>query len=351
VIFVFCFAKPQKLYRRLADLCYFYNQTSNIKNPTSIKVLYSTEKSILQLIESEDLINRNIKLYIKRDDLIDSEVSGNKWRKLKYNIEQVKALKKEGIITFGGAFSNHLLATASACNRVGLSSVGIVRGNELNENSNETLRRCSELGMKLKFVSREEYRLKNDKMYQNELNYEFENHYVVPEGGANFYGMIGCQDILSEIDIKYDAILLSQGTTTTSCGILLSLADHASLHVVPALKGFDSLQEMRDLLNYSIFDEELTEELLQKVIVHSDYHFGGYGSYTDELILFIQQFYKENTIPLDQVYTGKALFALFTEIEKGIFDNKTIVFIHTGGIQGTKFIEQKEGISLFVASK
>lgn len=332
----------------------FLHPTTNIKNSKfkikhsiSKKVLYSSDNSILQKIDSTILKERSITLYVKRDDLIDSEVSGNKWRKLKYNIKQVKALKKEGIITFGGAFSNHLLATASACARTGIKSVAIVRGNELNENSNETLRRCSELGMKLKFVSREEYGLKNDKMYQNELNYEFENHYVVPEGGSNFYGMVGCQEIVKEIDVHYDAVFISQGTTTTSCGILLSLAENTLLHVVPALKGFDSLQEMRDLLNYSLFDEELTEELLEKVVVHSEYHFGGYGSYTPELLHFIQQFYTEHTIPLDHVYTGKAMFALFAEIQKGNLDHKRIVFIHTGGIQGTKSVEKKEGIKLF----
>ncbi len=179
------------------------------------------------------------------------------------------------------------------------------------------------------------------------MSYEFENHYIVPEGGANFYGMIGCQEILKEIDLKYDSIFISQGTATTSCGILLSLADGASLHVVPALKGFDSLQEMKELINYSLFDENLTEELLLKTVVHAEFHFGGYATYTTELIQFIQTFYKNYQVPLDQVYTGKAMFALFSEIEKGNLDNKIIVFIHTGGIQGTKFMEEKEGITLF----
>lgn len=310
-------------------------------------MLYSTEKSILQLVDAECFQKRNIRLYIKRDDLIDSEVSGNKWRKLKFNIEQVKVLKKEGVVTFGGAFSNHLIATASACHKAGIKSVGIVRGNELNENSNETLRNCFNLGMKLKFVSREEYRLRYDKMYHNELSYEFENQYIVPEGGANFYGMVGCQEILKEIEIEYDAVFVAQGTTTTSCGLLLALPKEAKLHVVPVLKGFESLKSMRDLLNYSIFNEEFTDELLQKVVVHSDYHFGGYGNYSSELLKFIQLFYKNYGIPLDQVYTGKTMFALFSEMEKGNLDNQTIVFIHTGGIQGTKFVEEKEGIRLF----
>lgn len=310
-------------------------------------MLYSTEKSILQRLEGECFKKHNIQLYIKRDDLIDSEVSGNKWRKLKFNIEQVKALKKEGVLTFGGAFSNHLIATASACHKAGIQSVGIVRGDELNENSNETLRNCSQLGMRLKFVTREEYRLRYDKMYQNELCAEFENHYVVPEGGANFYGMIGCQEIIKEIDIHYDVLLVAQGTSTTSCGLLLGLPDGVKLHVVPALKNYNSIESMRELLNYSIFDEEFTDELLQKVVVHADYHFGGYGNYSMELLHFIQKFYRQFQVPLDQVYTGKAMFALFSEMEKGNLDNKTIVFIHTGGIQGTKFIESKEGLRLF----
>ena len=308
--------------------------------------LYSTKKSVLQFIDDEVFTKRNIRLFIKRDDLIDEEVSGNKWRKLKFNIEQVKALKKEGVLTFGGAFSNHLVATASACKRAGIKAVGIVRGNELTVNSNDTLKRCHELGMILKFVSREEYRLRNDKLYHNDLSQEFENHYIVPEGGANFYGMVGCQEIVQEIDVRYDSIFVAQGTTTTSCGILLSLADNAKLHLIPVLKGFDAHQEMRDLFNYSIFDEELTEELLAKTILHSDYHFGGYANYTTELVEFIQEFNSKYKIALDQVYTGKVMFALFSEMEKGNLDNQTIIFIHTGGIQGTKFLEEKEGIIL-----
>ena len=133
-------------------------------------MLYSTEKSVLQIIDDEILKMHNVRVFVKRDDLIDAEVSGNKWRKLKFNIEQVNVLKKEGILTFGGAFSNHLVATASACNKAKIKSVGIVRGEELNENSNDTLKKCHELGMHLKFVSREEYRLRNDKLYHNDLS-------------------------------------------------------------------------------------------------------------------------------------------------------------------------------------
>lgn len=295
-------------------------------------MLYSSDKSILQMVEDECFKKRNIRFYVKRDDLIDAEVSGNKWRKLKYNIEQCKVLKKQGILTFGGAFSNHLLATASACNKLGVKSIGIVRGNELNQHSNQILKRCTELGMEFKFVSRDDYKLRNDKLYQIDLNLEFENYYIVPEGGANFYGMIGCQDIVNELTVKYDSVFVAQGTTTTSCGILLSLAENSKLHLVPVLKGFDSIKEMRELLNYSIFDSELTEELLDKTIVHSNFHFGGYAQKSMELLEFIDSFQKKYHIPLDYVYTGKVMYALFEEMKKGNLDNQTVVFIHTGGV-------------------
>ena len=295
-------------------------------------MLYSSDKSILQMVEVECFKKRNIRFYVKRDDLIDAEVSGNKWRKLKYNIEQCKVLKKQGILTFGGAFSNHLLATASACNKLGVKSIGIVRGNELNQHSNQILKRCTELGMEFKFVSRDDYKLRNDKLYQIDLNLEFENYYIVPEGGANFYGMIGCQDIVNELTVKYDSVFVAQGTTTTSCGILLSLAENSKLHLVPVLKGFDSIKEMRELLNYCIFDSELTEELLDKTIVHSNFHFGGYAQKSMELLEFIDSFQKKYHIPLYYVYTGKVMYALFEEMKKGNLDNQTVVFIHTGGV-------------------
>lgn len=309
--------------------------------------LYATENSILQKIEHPVLQEHHVNLYVKRDDLIDADVSGNKWRKLKFNIEQLIAIKKEGIITFGGAFSNHLVATAAACQKANVKAIGIVRGEELNAQSNETLKRCEELGMELIFVSREEYALRNDRMYWEDLCREHSNYMVIPEGGANFYGMLGCQELVGEISIDYDAVFVAQGTTATSCGILLGLKESAQLHVVPVLKNFDSHQEMANLLNYSIFDEDLTHELLQRVHVHSDAHCGGYGKYTPELLQFIQQFYQATQLKLDPIYTGKVMMQLWKLIESGEFINQTVVFIHTGGIQGAKGVEEKEKITLY----
>jgi 1-aminocyclopropane-1-carboxylate deaminase len=311
-------------------------------------MLYSTEKSILQILSSDFLKEKNIELFIKRDDLIDSEVSGNKWRKLKYNIEQALSKKNDCIVTFGGAFSNHLLATAVACNKANIKSFGIVRGEELNSNSNDTLIKCAEYGMELKFIPRSEYALRNDPLFLKDLHLEFENSFIIPEGGANFYGMIGCQDIIKEIDKDFDHVFIAQGTTTTSCGVLMSLPSMSKLHVVPVLKGFDSISEMKNLLNYSLFDEDLTEDLMKRVEVHSEAHFGGYGKYTSELIKFIQEFYKKFKVPLDPIYTGKVMFELMQTIENKKMTNSKVLFIHTGGIQGSKGVEDKEGLKLYV---
>ena len=296
--------------------------------------IFNTQKSTLQAIEIPELVQRGIKLYVKRDDLIHDEVSGNKWRKLKYNIEQVYQGKFEGVFTFGGAFSNHLVATASACNQLGLKSIGFVRGNELTINSNDTLKRCYELGMELRFLSREEYALRNDKQYIHEIQSENLGFYPIPEGGSNYLGVIGCQEIVKEIEIPIDHLFIAQGTTTTSCGVLMGKHSHTKLHVIPVLKGFHSKETMVDILKYALLDEDYANELVDDVIVHSEYHFGGYGKHTDELIHFIKNIYSVYQLPLDFVYTGKAFYGMLEELRSDNYDNQTVVFIHTGGLQG-----------------
>lgn len=291
---------------------------------------FDTSKSIIQKIESEDLHKRGISLYIKRDDLIHPEVSGNKWRKLKYNFEQFKSSKKEQVLTFGGAYSNHLLAVASACKMFDIPSIGILRGEELNENSNSILSRCNELGMKLHPISRLEYGMRSDKEYLEELAIEFPNSYMIPEGGANYMGIIGCQEILNENNQSFDHVFIAQGTTTTSCGVMLS-ANLNKLHVIPVLKGFDSVSEMKNLLSKTGFEADVISELLEKVEVHSEYHFGGYGKFNEELIEFIIKSNENWNLPLDKIYTAKAFYGLMEELKNPIFDHSTILFVHTGG--------------------
>lgn len=309
--------------------------------------MFDLKNAVLERLTSDEFEMRGISVFVKRDDLIHAEVSGNKWRKLKYNVEVCLNGKKSGILTFGGAYSNHLLATASACHAIGLKSVGIVRGEELHSQSNQTLQRCSELGMELKFISREEYRMIPDKSYLADVAHEFQNFHIVPEGGANYYGMIGCQEILKEIEVNFDAVFVAQGTTTTSCGLLLGLKEKQELLVVPVLKGFDSENEMKSIFQYSGLEEEWLDDAFGKLNVRDEFHFGGYGKYTDELFDFIKEFYKNHGIKLDPIYTGKAMFAMMKELKNEKWNGKTIVFIHTGGIQGVQSIEEKSGVSLF----
>ena len=295
---------------------------------------YDTQKSILQEIPADKHSVVNVRLYVKRDDLIDSEVSGNKWRKLALNVELAYAQKKEGILTFGGAYSNHLLAVASACNRLGLKSVGIVRGEELNAASNPNLKRCEELGMNLHFISRSEYDCRCEETETESWKEKFPSYLHVPEGGANYYGVIGCQEIIHELPISPDYVFVAQGTTATSCGILLTLPEHAQLHVVPVLKGFDSLAEMTPLLYPILMDSEVVGEYLNQVVVHSNSHFGGYGKWTPELEDFIVEMNEKLQLPLDKIYTGKAFHACWNWLKNQTFEKPVnVVFIHTGGLQ------------------
>ncbi len=309
--------------------------------------MFNLSNSIIQELNIESLNKRGIRVLVKRDDLIHNEVSGNKWRKLKYNVELCKSRKKEGILTFGGAFSNHLLATAAACHKIGLQSIGLVRGNELNKNSNETLQNCSKLGMKLVFLPRSEYKLRYEKAFIESVSIDYPNYHIVPEGGANYHGMIGCQEILKEIEEEVDHVFVAQGTSTTSCGLAMALNENQTLHAVPVLKKYDSIGEMTNLFRGSGMDEESIKPMLQKVKVYDQYHFGGYGKYTEGLLLFINEFYKKHQLKLDPIYTGKVMFALLDIIQDQSFENSTVIFIHTGGLQGIKGIEKRSGYSFF----
>jgi 1-aminocyclopropane-1-carboxylate deaminase len=296
--------------------------------------LFDTSKSILQEIQLDSSKFENIRLLVKRDDLIHPEVSGNKWRKLKYNIELAQFQKKEGVLTFGGAYSNHLLATAAACKLVEMKSIGIVRGEELSVESNDNLKRCAELGMELKFISRDEYDSKDEKLVQETWKEENPFYLLVPEGGANYYGMVGCQEIWKELPNDVDHLFVAQGTTATSCGLLVGLKENTQLHVVPVLKGFDALAEMKKQLFPFLIDEETIQEHLNRVEVHSEAHFGGYGKWNEELMAFISNCNQEYDLPLDKIYTGKAFYALMNWLKKQHFQRpQTVVFLHTGGLQ------------------
>jgi 1-aminocyclopropane-1-carboxylate deaminase len=270
--------------------------------------------------------NKDLELFVKRDDLIHKYISGNKIRKLKYNIFSFYKNNCSLLVTFGGAFSNHLLATASMCYELGIPCIGIVRGEELNAKSNFILSKCDLFGMKLEFSSRTNF-LEQKKM-TGLIVKDGIPAWFVPEGGANLEGIEGCKEIVSENEEIFDYYVLAQGTTTTSIGIALALPPSAKIIVVPVLKGFDSKSEMKSLLN----NDELWSVIKDKIIVLDDFHFGGYAKSTKELREFISETNQINKMKIEEVYTGKALFALKNYLEKNAVKNKKVLFIHTGGI-------------------
>ena len=270
--------------------------------------------------------NKDLELFVKRDDLIHKYISGNKIRKLNQNIFSFYKNKCKKLVTYGGAFSNHLLATASICYELGIPCIGIVRGEELNAKSNFILSKCDSLGMKLEFVSRTNF--SEQKKMSGLLVKDGIPTWFVPEGGANLEGIEGCKEIVAENEEIFDYYVVAQGTTTTSIGIALALPPSAKIIVVPVLKGFNSKSEMKSVLN----NVDLWNVIKDKIIVLDDFHFGGYAKSTNELREFISEINQINEMQIEEVYTGKALYALKNYLEKNFVKNKKVLFIHTGGI-------------------
>ena len=269
--------------------------------------------------------NFGIEVYVKREDVLHKEISGNKFRKLKYNLTEAKDLGFTKLLTFGGAYSNHIAAVAAAGKEFGFETIGVIRGEELQEKflENPTLKKASENGMQFEFVTRTQYRDKNNAAFLDQLKNKFGNFYLIPEGGTNNLAVKGCKEILTDDDELFDFICCAVGTGGTISGIINSLKPHQKAIGFPALKG-DFLTE--DIQKYA--------ENSQWNLV-TDYHFGGYAKINDELKQFMKQFFKKYLISLDPVYTSKTFFGVIDLISKGYFkpDSK-ILIIHTGGLQG-----------------
>ena len=283
-----------------------------------------------QHIVLPELEAKNYQLFIKREDQIHPLVSGNKFRKLKYNLKEALDQKKTTLLTFGGAFSNHILATAIAGKSTGFKTIGIIRGDELGVDlektfaSNSTLRNASKHGMQFDFVSRETYRNKTSIEFTEILQKKYGDFYCIPEGGTNSLAVKGCEEILTKEDSQFDYICSCVGTGGTISGIINNAKNHQKVLGFPVLKG-DFLEN--EILKYAKKQENWE--------LNNDYHFGGYGKYSDELIHFINRFKSQTDIPLDQIYTGKMMFGVLDMINKKKFPNGSkILIIHSGGIQG-----------------
>ena len=280
-------------------------------------------KSVNQLINIE--FPNEITLHIKREDLIHPFISGNKFRKLKYNLLQAKAEKKSKLLTFGGAFSNHIAAVAYAGKENSLETIGIIRGEELASKilENPTLTFAQNCGMKFEFVTREDYKTKATNTFIEDLKGRYGDFYLVPEGGTNSYAVKGCEEILTDEDYDFTHICCAIGTGGTISGLINSAKAHQKIIGFPALKGDFLSDDIRKFAKNSNWEVQL------------DYHFGGYAKINEELIRFINDFYKQTNIPLDPIYTGKMMFGIVDLINKGYFPKGAkIIAIHTGGLQG-----------------
>lgn len=267
----------------------------------------------------------NVLFYMKREDKIHPIISGNKYRKLKYNILEAQNQNSKTLLTFGGAYSNHIAAVASAGKEFGFKTIGVIRGEELacKISENPTLSFAQNCGMQFKFISREVYRTKTTLSFLNTLKNELGNFYLIPEGGTNELATKGCEEILIEEDKTFDIICSPVGTGGTISGIINASQPHQKILGFPALKG-DFLQK-----EIGKFTSKSNWELV------TDYHFGGYAKINSTLVEFINRFKQEYNIPLDPIYTGKMMFGIFDLIKKGYFKKGAkILAIHTGGLQG-----------------
>ena len=266
---------------------------------------------------------KEIRVFIKRDDLIHPFISGNKWRKLKYLLQKSEREEKKHLVTFGGAWSNHLLAAACAAAKLGLKSTGIVRGEQV---QNEMLFLCRLFGMNLHFVSRESYR---DKKTLFESFFSSDNNaFFIDEGGASPEAVLGCSEIIDELEETYNHIFCACGTGTTAAGIINGLEKHqhnSCFHAIPVLKNGGFIRE--EIKKYLIYNNSFE--------LHTDYHFGGYAKTTPELLQFIQNFTAASGILLDPVYTGKMMYSVFDLTAKDYFKKgDKILTVHTGGLFG-----------------
>ncbi len=284
----------------------------------------------LEQIFAPELTCRQVELWVKRDDLLHPIISGNKWRKLKYILNQALFLQADCLVSMGGVYSNHLHALAFAGKQLGLKTIGLLRG-EPPFQLNPTLQDLQAWGMELRFVTRKDYRLlRNYKQHDSLPGLEL-GQYWLPEGGAVDLACQGVAESIAEISIDFDSLVAACGTGTTLAGLITHALESSRILGIAALKGADFLtQDVQQLLNAKGVVSENWEIAL-------DYHFGGFAKTTPVLLEFIQAFQNRHGIPLEPVYTGKTLFAVFDLLRRGYFKSgQRIIVLHTGGLQGNR---------------
>lgn len=287
---------------------------------------------------------------VLRLDLLDKDISGNKWFKLKYNLQKVRDRKYKGILTFGGAHSNHLAATAVACQRAGLPCAAVIRGEDAKIES-PTIRFIKDKGMQVHFVSRSQYASKNSEKSLNDWMEKFPEYWIVPEGGANAEGMKGAEEIWKGLP-HYDYVFCACGTATTFAGLLKAVPEETILVGLSVLKGENLLQtELADLFKNEsnkipVGNEILEQSFIQQHCLTNIFAYKGYASFEKPVFEFAQTLFKETGLQLDHVYTSKLFFGAKELLETGrIPANKKVLLIHTGGLQGNVAFESRYGLS------
>jgi 1-aminocyclopropane-1-carboxylate deaminase len=281
----------------------------------------------VQPIITKETIASGCELYLLREDLRGEQEGGNKYFKLRYNLEMAARSGFDTILSFGGVYSNHIAALAAAGKRCGLKTIGVIRGDEQVETG--TIQKAQEDGMRIHYVSREQYREKNSGEMILQLKKLFGDFYLVPEGGSNALGVEGCKEIVRDITIDFDVVAVPGGTGATAAGILLSLKENHHLLAFQVLKG-------KGMIDRNIRSLTRSEVTMASYTVVEDYHFGGYAKITDELSTFIKEFYRIHSVKLDTVYTGKMMYGIIDMMRIGGLKNCTVIAVHTGGLQGVE---------------
>jgi len=299
-----------------------------------IKLNINEDASILQKVKMP-FVNDSVEVYLKREDLLHKTISGNKWRKLKYNLVQAQKDDQSTLLTFGGAYSNHIHATSGAGKVFGFKTIGVIRGEE-HLPLNITLNEAISNGMELHYVDRTSYREKREQYFINKLHEKFGDFYHVPEGGTNKLAVKGCTEIIDDIKIDFDYIFSGCGTGGTFSGLVCGLDGKKKAVGVSALKGADFLnQKITEYIkNFSGNDYSNWELKL-------DYHFGGFAKVKKDQIKYMRAFEKENKILLEYIYTSKMIFAIYDMIKNGeLKKGSRVIALHTGGLQGREGMEK-----------
>lgn len=295
----------------------------------------SPDTPLTEIIDSR-LSKSKVRLFIKREDLIDPYISGNKWFKLKYNLLEAKKLDYKKILTFGGAYSNHIYSTAAAGKQFGFETIGVIRGEE-HIPHNSTLSFAKSCGMNFYYLDRNRYRNKYDEKILELLKVNYGKFYLIPEGGSNHFAVKGCSEIIPRIKTDFDFICTACGTGGTLAGLVLGLNSNARAIGFSVLKNGGFLNNnVKNLLASS------GKEHLSNWEINLDYHLGGYAKVTNELLEFCYEFSDMHNIPIEPIYTGKMLFGILDLVKQNYFpEYSQIIALHSGGLQGLKGLEQR----------